>query len=133
MTKADKFLIVILIVAALIFIGGVIAAYVQSVNGGTLDKTLVSFITAAGGLLATNLGAFLGIKVGTGKNIFAIPDDLKQKIQMYAAYGYFIVLVITAIVYLFLPNKENAVDILPQFTNTLFGVLVGAIAIILAR
>jgi hypothetical protein len=43
------------------------------------------------------------------------------------------VLVITAIVYLFLPNKEKAVDILPQFTNTLFGVLVGAIAIILAR
>jgi hypothetical protein len=133
MTKADKFLIVILIVAALIFIGGVIAAYAQSVKGVTLDKTLVSFITAAGGLLATNLGAFLGIKVGTGKIIFAIPDDLKQKIQMYAAYGYFIVLVITAIVYLFLPNKEKAVDILPQFTNTLFGVLVGAIAIILAR
>jgi hypothetical protein len=95
---------------------------------------LIWVVTVVGGVLAINFGAVLGIDVIKKRSIFSISELPTAKFQKIAAYSYLIILLVVIVCWGILgfeDNPDKVVEILPQFSKTLIGVGLGALAVIL--
>jgi hypothetical protein len=100
----------------------------------SMPAFLMQVITVIGGVLATNLGAVVGLRVGA-------PDSLRvdksqawyvkagKRFQTAAAWFYVVILVLALIVWgLTGFSEDKVVSCIPDLAETLFGVAAGAVA-----
>jgi len=130
----------LVVLAALLFIGGIISAGYFSLKRKpeAMPSFLTQTTTIIGGTLATNLGAVLGLSVAQSDKlntagVAALPALAKQ-LQVGAAYLYVLGLVIAFVCWAlirFSDKPEEVVSTLPDLTKTLLGVVVGVLAIAL--
>jgi hypothetical protein len=130
--------------ATLGFLAGLIAA-VRFSLAGTPDKMprfVRQVVIAVGGILATNLGAVIGVSVKqamlTGASAMGLllfkGADAPSVLQIGAAYFYVAGLLIALFGWWrteFSDDPKVVVDILPQMSQTLLGVAVGVLAVAL--
>jgi len=150
MDKAIQILIVFLFsVGCLGYLYGIFQAcwisLQKPVNVDAMPAFLSSIITSIGAVLATNLGAVLGIAISNPKSeystkffspftVFAKPGI--TTVQITACYIYILTLVVVAIVWgikKFTTDPKQIVSTIPELTKTLLGVIVGVFAITLAK
>jgi hypothetical protein len=126
------------------FIAGVVSAVRYSRRGmpAEMPAFLRQVVTAIGGVLATNLGAVLGIKVEQAKTagfdmtslLFTEGAGTLTKLQVGAAYFYILGLLIALYGWWrlkFTEESDKVVVTLPQLSQTLLGVIVGVLAVAL--
>jgi hypothetical protein len=107
---------------------------------------LSSVITSIGAVLATNLGAVLGIAITVPKSVFnkkallnpfsVFAESAATAVQIIACYVYILTLVAAAIVWArldFTVDVKTVVSTIPEMTKTLLGVIAGVFAVILAK
>lgn len=134
-----KMLVTILVLlAALFYLYGIIMAVWISVKGKkNMDDYLSNIITVIGGVLATNLGAFLGINIsrGTSEASLTFQSGTTGILQAAAAYFYVICLIVAVIGWFVAKSKNSTtiVSILPELAKTLMGVIVGALTVALGN
>jgi hypothetical protein len=134
----------LLALAALGFLTGLIAAMNFSVEGkpDKMPKFVRQIVIAVGGVLATNLGAVIGISVMqatfTGASAMGLllfkGADPPSVLQIGAAYCYIVGLLIALVGWArtgFSDDPKVVVDVLPQMSQTLLGVVVGVLAVAL--
>jgi hypothetical protein len=131
------------------FFGGIIVAGSDTIGKETpveMPAFLVLVVTMAGGALATNAGAVLGISFERGGAGSRFAPDLFRfrgwsgandatKVQILAAYAYVIGLCAAAAlwaVYNFKEDGATSVQLLAGLTKTLFGAAACALAVVLA-
>jgi hypothetical protein len=126
-------------VAGLIYLVGIVYAIIHTKKGtpSEMPGYLDHMITTIGGVLATNLGAVLGIKFAEGSNLLSlkmsatIPPDIGT-FQIIVAFLYFFCMIAAGITWAskkFTPDPEIVVPALPRLSKTLAGVAVGALAL----
>lgn len=125
---------ILVLLAALFYLFGIIMAVWISIKGKKLmDDFLSNIITVIGGVLATNLGAFLGINIaqGTSEASFTFQMGATGNMQAIAAYFYVICLVVAVAGWFVAKSKGSTtiVPILPELAKTLLGVIMGALTI----
>lgn len=111
-----------------------------------LPSFLTNLATSIGALMATNLGAVLGIRVTDPHSKFSQAktwtltavklDPSPAVFQTFACYVYVLSLLAATIVWghrEFITDAGQIVPIIPEFTKTFAGVIVGALAISLNR
>ncbi len=124
------------------FIAGIYQAIKYSKRGtpNELSQFLKTAVTSIGGLLATNLGALLGIKVeeasiagfDAASFFFSAGANVPSTIQLIAAYLYLFCLIAAFVGWYWVNNLKddpNKVVLLPQLSYTLLGVMVGVFAV----
>ena len=134
--------IFILTLACIGFIYGIGSAVYYSIKGqpDLMPSFLRQVVTGIGGILATNLGAVLGIKVEQAKKfgfdvgsfLWADAADAPSMLQVGAAYLYLIGMLVALIGWIKLKFSEDptqVVNILPQLSITLLGVCMGVLAV----
>ena len=143
MTKAIKILLFFFVAfAGLFFLYGVVQAiYYSFAKTPTEMPAFLTFsITAIGGVLATNFGAVLGLKIAEGTRFFSfkktglMEEQVPSTIQIAATFLYAFVLVGAFIAWLLLKFESNPkliVLAIPNLSKTLVGVAVGALAVAL--
>lgn len=129
---------ILVLLAALFYLYGIIMAVWISVKGKkNMDDFLLNAITVIGGVLATNLGAFLGINIarGTSEASLTFQSGTIGNIQAIAAYFYVICLIVAVAGWFVAKSKGSAtiVPILPELAKTLMGVIVGVLAVALGN
>lgn len=127
--------------AGLFFLYGVYLAIRYScAETPTLMPEFVNYaITAIGGVLATNFGAVLGLKIADGTKfssfrIRALTAPVPGAMQIGAAFLYVLVLLVAVIAWALLKFESNPdiiVPAIPRLSQTLLGVIVGALAVVL--
>jgi len=141
-----RFLVVSLVVlAAAGFLAGVVSAVRHSLHGtpAQMPPFARQIVTAIGGVLATNLGAVLGITVQQARAggmdlasmLVAAGADTPTKLQVAAAYLYVLGLLIALYGWWrlrFTEDPDRVVVTLPQLSQTLLGVVVGVVAVALS-
>jgi predicted transporter len=124
--------------AGLFFLGGIIAAGILSIKGKpkNMPAFLSRTVTTIGGILATNLGAVLGINVVRSNSpafrIVQVPTT--EVLQNAAAILYLVGLLAALLFWAFKAFKEDpdvVVPTLPELSLTLLGVIGGALAVII--
>jgi hypothetical protein len=125
----------------LLFLGYVwIAGQATLANPAAPDikpAELIGFGTAAGTLLATNLGAVLGISArppgGGGGNFRTLAAGIPQQpwAQLIGAIFYVVCLALALYFYWQAGWAATAAEILKSSLSTLFGVFLGALAAVL--
>jgi hypothetical protein len=142
MMKAIKILLFFLVaLAGLFFLYGVYLAIRYS-NAGTpsqMPEFVTTTTTAIGAVLATNLGAVLGLKIAEGSRfrsfrIRALADPIPSAIQIGATVFYLLVLLVAFIAWALMKFESDPtliVLVIPRLSQTLAGVIVGAVAVIL--
>ena len=115
------------------------------VNVDDMPPFLSNIITNIGAVLATNLGAVLGIAINNPASkynmMFLNPfTNFAQSgitgAQILACYIYTLALVVVAIVWgikKFTTDPKQIVSTIPELTKTLLGVIVGVFAITLVK
>jgi len=138
MTALVILLMILVGLAALGFMGGIVAAGIFTIREtpGTFPSFASEAVTAIGGVLATNLGAVLGLTFASipGKRAALRPWNglTTESLQKIAAYLYVVGLVTAAVfwgVKGFSDETTKVVSTLPELTRTLLGVIVGALAV----
>jgi len=161
MNSLKPLIIFLVLLGGVFYLYAIIEAGIISIEGaGKFDEFLNSAAITIGGILSTNLGAVLGItlsppKPPAGNFIFQQPktflklrssindknpkDDEPtpvQKMQIIACYFYVISL-LTALVLWRVALVKNPdgdiVQLLPQLSWTLLGVIAGALTVFLGR
>jgi hypothetical protein len=114
-------------------------------NPSEMPPFLAGVVTTIGAILATNLGAVLGIEIvkqpnTLSENVFKplifFSDASYRNLQITALYFYLLSLVTAAIgwgIKKFTSDPAEIVTIIPELTKTLLGVIVGAMGILLAK
>ena len=159
MNNPIKPLIVGLVVlAGLFYMFAIIQAGIISIKGsGTFNDFFGNAVTVIGGVLATNLGAVLGISISPPTKDGLKTENLQQpksflrlrssineadggnptgnqKMQILACYFYVISLVIALAFWLIALGKHHEIiPLLPELSKTLLGVIVGALTVSLGR
>ena len=141
----DYFILIFFVLAFVLFFWGIYSAIYWSNKGDPtkMPRFLRQVVTGCGGVLAANLGAVLGIKIEQAlvqninliENLYAIPADTTLILQMIAMVLYVVGMIIVFIAWgrlKFTEDPERVVITLPQLTQTLFGICIGALAIVLA-
>ena len=136
----------LMVLAAAGFIAGVVSAIRYSLNGtpSNMPPFLRQVVTAIGGVLATNLGAVIGITVqqvraagfDMASVLVAAGADTPTKLQVGAAYLYVIGLLIALYGWWkleFTEDPNKVVVTLPQLSQTLLGVGAGVLAVALSK
>jgi len=135
-------LFVLACLAGLFFLAGILEAGILTQKGKPekMPPFLKQTVTLIGGVLATNLGAVLGISVARGVSpslrIWAVPTT--QALQMAAVILYVVGLLLAAVFWAINGFKENpnggpivVVSTLPELTRILLGVIIGAAIVVL--
>jgi hypothetical protein len=126
--------------AALGFLGGIVTAayYTLWVEGaprpGDMPAFVAETVTSIGAILGTNLGAALGIRATTQQWRLSPASDTMDGLRVGAAWFYAGCLVLALAFWGFTGFTEEAgsvVPMLPQFSRTLLGVVVGVVAVLL--
>ena len=150
MDKAIQYLIVFLFaVGGLAYLYGIFKACWISLQKNPVVSDMPAFlsstITSIGAVLATNLGAVLGITITKASPEFseavlhpliAFTTLSVTSVQVIACYLYIISLVAVSIVWGkkdFTPDPNKVVSTIPELTKTFLGVIVGVFAITLAK
>ncbi len=128
------------------FIGAVVWASVISLKGAdisTFPEIASGLITSISGLLAINLGAVLGFSISHieafsyahFQNPFAfLNDPTIYNLQISACYIYILSLMIATVVWGIKGFKKDAVvAVLTELTKSFIGVILGALAVVLAK
>ncbi|WP_316753720.1 hypothetical protein [Pedobacter gandavensis] len=115
-------------------------------NVADMPIFLSSIITSIGAVLATNLGAVLGIAITNLTSEFTeaallrpfaiFSDPSITTVQITACYIYILTLAGTSVVWAFkkfTTNPTEVVSTIPELTKTFLGVIVGVFAVILAK
>jgi hypothetical protein len=149
MTWVELLLLLLLGVVGLLFLGGIVAAGILSFKSkpGKMPQFLAHAITTIGSVLATNLGAVLGLNLVEAPGLASTKGlyDLNQipslpqapstpELQVLAAWVYVIGLIVAFVMWAikWFPTKpEEVVNTLPELSKTLLGVLVGALVVAL--
>ena len=140
----DYFILFFFAIAIGFFFWGIFSAiyWTKREDPGSMPKILRHFVTGSSGVLAANVGALLGIKIEeaiTGNinlitNVFTIPADTTVLLQMITAVLYGIAMLIAFIAWgskKFTEDPQKVVVILPQLSQSLIGILLGVIAIVI--
>jgi hypothetical protein len=101
-----------------------------------IPNELIGFGTATGTILATNLGAVLGISIGDGTNrgFRQMQNTLAAPwAQLIAAVFYVACLVVALVFYAKTEYSATSAEILKTSLSTLLGVLVGSMAAVLSK
>jgi len=148
MKKSIEILIAFLFaVGCLAYIYGIYqACYISLQADPDLSKMpafLSSIVTSIGAVLATNLGAVLGIAIAAPTSSFAqaswkplavFTSPTPTNVQITACYLYVLILVVVSIVWGIKDfDTVHVVSTIPELTKTFLGVIVGVLAITLAR
>ncbi len=160
MNSSLKNLVTFLVfLAAAFYMGSIIAAGIISYNGGRTIDPILSFATSViGGVLATNLGAVLGITVTRHRKLLTASDPAKflglmptfqkdhanhqqissnQKLQIIACYFYIISLALALVFYYIAivtnDHHPEPLPVLADLSKTLIGVLAGALILALGK
>jgi hypothetical protein len=104
---------------------------------GDMPRFVDQMITTIGGVLATNLGAVLGIKFAEGSSLLSLQlqtpaPTIPGTLQIIAAVLYAIGLLAAIIAWLckgFTNDPNIVVPAIPRLSQTLLGVAVGALAL----
>ncbi len=142
-----RFLVfLILLLAGVGFIAGLISAIQFSFSGTPDDmpRFIRQVVTAIGGILATNLGAVLGVKIEQAKSLgfdtkrffVGAVGDAPSTLQLVAAYLYVFGLLVALWGWWklgFTEDPSKVVVTLPQLSQTLLGVAVGVLAVALGN
>ena len=144
MDLKDYFILFFFAIAIVLFFWGIFRAIYWSnkADPGQMPPFLRQVVTAIGGVLAANVGVVLGIKVEQAlfqdinliTNIFKIPQDTTVLLQLIAAILYAIGMLVALIAWgrlKFSEDPDKVVSVLPQLSQTLLGILVGAVAIVI--
>ena len=143
MTSVRGLIVLVVALAGIGFIAGIVSAIRYSLKGTPekMPRALQQVITLIGGVLATNFGAVVGIKVEQSTtNGFAaatlnpLVGDAVSGLQLGAAWLYFIGLLIACAGWWRLNFTEEpgaVVASLPQLSQTLIGVGGGIVAVAL--
>ena len=143
-----------LLIGILVFIGFIFYFYgvwqacaisLEEIKPGktprVMPEFLASVVTAIGAVLATNVGAVLGIAITQSASKYRLSKSWNpanffsqtETMQTVACYVYIICLFGAAIVW----GKENfrtdVVTIIPEMAKTLLGIIVGCLAISLNK
>lgn len=135
-------------IGCLAYLAGVAWACVESwpSHSGNYEMPhfVTDLVTSISAILATNLGAVLGIGATNPHSSFAQTaawnplnigrNPSPQVFQTAACYVYIISLVVAGVVWAkrgFITDADQIVSIIPEFTKTLAGVIVGVLAIAL--
>ena len=155
MNNSIKILILFLVaLSGISFIGGILAAgyYSNWAPGAPIPEKMPSFLTnlviTVGGVLGTNFGAVVGLSMSKSQAFTEVSffqpfgvqknESVKikgnERLQVIAAWGYVIGLVMAVIFWLgtnFSEEPGTVVLLLPELSKTLIGVIVGALAVAL--
>lgn len=138
LTKVILWLImgIVIVVVLAIYIGVVIDAGVRSLDQPTepaINPAVTAVTTGVAGALATNLGAFLGVSIATGTfSVDGFKDKFKAPtVQAVFALLYIIVLLIALGFWIKDGFSSDTAEIIRTQTETLFGVGIGAFAVLL--
>jgi len=144
MDLRDYFILFFFALAIVFFFWGIIRAiyWTKKEDPAQMPPFLRQVVTAIGGILAANVGVVLGIKIEQAlyqdinliTNIFTIPEDTTVLLQLIAAILYGIGMLMAFIAWgrkKFTEDPDKVVSILPQLSQTLLGIIVGACAIVL--
>ena len=130
----NYFVVIILIIAAIAFIGGVVWGGIYSFKETSkpFDSTVSGFIVGVAGIMTTNLGVVLGIKIDQGESLLAtFGDSTQSKLHFYTAIGYFCILFLVGvawIVWRFIKEPEwHLAPFIPLFGETFLGVLLAVL------
>lgn len=135
-----------IILGCAFYIYGIVLACIKSWPAGPVDFEFRVFlstsITSIAALLATNLGAVLGISITNPNSTFkkantwnpftAITDPEPNKYQAIAIYVYVASLLACGIVWAkkgFTEDSTHIIPIIPEMTKTLIGVIIGSLAL----
>ncbi len=148
----DILIVLLVVLAGLGFVLGIAEAgyYTAKRTPAAMPRFLAQVVTTVGAVLATNLGAVLGLSVAdvqsasTGLPLaraFALSSWLAApgvpvgtQVQIAAAWIYVIGLIAAAFLWGlrgFSDNPAVVVPTLPELSRTLLGVIVGALAVAL--
>ena len=152
----------LMLISGILYLGGIMTAGIVSIQGGSeIPNILLTAITIIGGILATNLGAvvgisyaipaaktnlsnihprYLGLRPTTTAQKSRLPSPTQtastnQKFQILACYFYVAALIIAAIFWIIieLQDKKNPVPVLEELAKTLLGVIAGALSVSLTK
>ena len=152
--SAKPLLFSLVIIATLFFLFAIILTGIISIGkiGEKPNDFLINIATIISGVLATNLGAVLGFTVNppqqnaTGrfhpKTMGFRPSvsgnnqdtaNAAQKLQVIAAYFYVGSLFLAAIFWFIAKDSSTLVQFIFNLTNTLAGVIIGALTVSLGK
>ena len=133
-------IVFLLVLAAAAFIGGIALAayYTLRDRANEMPSFPSRTVTGISGVLATNLGAVLGLSIAEiGEYAGALALDLAEMsgpttIQVVASYLYIIGLVVAVVAWAikgFSEDPGKVVPLLPELSRTFIGIIVGIAAV----
>jgi hypothetical protein len=130
------FLTILLVIGAILYAAGVIYVGVQNLQADgdpAIPEVINNFLSGMGTVLALNLGAFLGISTtfrnGIGKMARELPTQ--DQLRLYASIFYVVMLFVAVIFWALDGFSPVSARLLQEMANSLVGVLIGAITVIL--
>lgn len=140
--KGDQLILKLIYIMVISIVVGVYGALVvwsglQSLDEAvepTIPEAVTGVATGVGGVLATNFGAFLGITAaaGGGLSMTTVRSTLQAPTaQGWAAAGYLVILTVSIVFWLLDGFSDATAEIIRTQSVTLFGVGVGALAVVL--
>jgi hypothetical protein len=130
------FLTILLVIGAILYAAGVIYVGVQNLQTDgepAIPEIINNFLSGMGTVLALNLGAFLGISTAYKNGLVKLARELptQDQLRLYASIFYVVMLFVAVIFWALDGFSPSSARLLQEMTNSLVGVLIGAVTVIL--